>query len=332
MKVTLSMVAQEAAVSPSTVSRILNGTARVDPVKQKRVQEVIERLGFRPDHAARTLAGGRTSTIGVVTQFIDSPFYGEVLRGIEIELRQHQQVPLFVSGHWDEAEERACIDLLRDRKVDGIIALNSCLSDAQLKELAADVPLVVTGRRLFGPRMASLDYDNIGGAKEAVEHLIEQGHERIAFISGPTNHVDARERLGGYMAALGNRAHRDPRLIVDADYQEQGGFDATMQLLDSGVGFTALLAANDQMAFGARLALHERGLRVPQDVSLVGFDDLYFSRYMTPPLTTVHHSAEDLGRQASQALLGLLRGESGGHHLLPTTFIQRQSTHPISSV
>lgn len=326
MSVKLSAVAKEAGVSPSTVSRILNGTARVNPAKVKKVREVIERLGFRPDHAARALAGGKTNTVGVVTQFIDSPFYGEVLRGIEIELRTQKYVPLFVSGHWDEDEERACIDLLSDRKVDGIIALSSCLSDAKLSALSEKIPLVVTGRRLEGPALASLDYDNIGGAKSAVQHLLELGHKRIAFISGPTNHSDARERLGGYMAALGSSAHRDPRLIIDADYQEEGGHQATLQLLDSGVEFTAILAANDQMAIGARLALHERGIRVPGDVSVVGFDDLYFSRYTIPPLTTVHHSAQGLGRLSSLALLRLIAGEAVGHQLLPTQFIARMST------
>jgi LacI family transcriptional regulator len=328
MKVTLAQVALEAGVSSSTVSRILNGTARVKPEKAERVRQVIERLGFRPDHAARTLAGGRTSTVGVITQFIDSPFYGEVLRGIEDTLRQAHYVPLFVSGHWDQKEEMACVDLLLERKVDGLIAVSSCLTDEALAEISETVPLVVTGRRLKGPRIASLDYDNIGGARHAVEHLIGLGHRDIAFISGPTSHADARERLGGYMAALGAKAHRDPRLIVDADYQEQGGYEATQRLLASGVRFTAILAANDQMAFGVRLALHERGLRVPQDVSLVGFDDLYFSRYMTPPLTTVHHSAQDLGRLASEAWMELVQEAQPGHQLLPTELVVRQSTGP----
>ena len=328
MKITLAQVAQEAGVSPSTVSRILNGTARVNPEKEARVRQVIQRLGFRPDHAARTLAGGRTSTVGVVTQFIDSPFYGEVLRGIEDTLRQAHYVPLFVSGHWDQQEEMACIELLLERKVDGLIAVSSCLADQTLIEISQSVPLVVTGRRLKGTRIASLDYDNIGGAKHAVEHLIHLGHRDIAFISGPTNHADARERLGGYMAALGAKAHRDPRLIVDADYQEQGGYDATMRLLASGVTFTAILAANDQMAFGVRLALYEHGLRIPQDVSLVGFDDLYFSRYMTPPLTTVHHSAQDLGRLASEAWMDLVNASQPGHQLLNAELVVRQSTGP----
>lgn len=326
MSVKLFAVAKEAGVSPSTVSRILNGTARVNPAKVKKVLEVIERLGFRPDHAARALAGGRSNTIGVITQSIDSPFYGEVLRGIEIALRAQKHVPLFVSGHWDEDEEAACVDLLNDRKVDGIIALSSCLSDEKLTVLSERTPLVVTGRRLEAPNITSLDYDNIGGAISAVQHLLDLGHKRIAFISGPISHSDARERLGGYMAALGAAAHRDPRLIVDADYQEAGGHQATLQLLNSEVEFTAILAANDQMAIGARLALYEKGLRVPEDVSVVGFDDLYFSRYTTPPLSTVHHSAQDLGRLASQALLRLIAGDEVRHQLLPTQFMLRLST------
>lgn len=329
-KVTLAMVAKEAGVSPSTVSRILNGTAKVHPDKEAGVRAVIERLGFRPDHAARTLAGGRTSTVGVVTQFIDSPFYGEVLRGIEDELRREHHVPLFVSGHWAEAEERACIELLKERKVDGLILLSSCLSDTALAQVSEDLPVVVTGRRLTGARLGSLDYDNVAGARAAVEHLLALGHERIAFISGPMHHADARERLGGYMAALGVKAHRDPRLIVDADYQEQGGYDAMLRLLDSGVAFTAVLAANDQMAVGARLAMYERGLRVPQDVSLVGFDDLYLSRYLTPPLTTVHHSAQTLGVMASRQLLGLIRAQTSAHHVLPTELRVRASTGPAA--
>jgi LacI family transcriptional regulator len=326
MKVTLAEVAQAAGVSASTVSSILNGTARVDPEKYQRVQSVIDRLGFRPNFAARTLAGGRTNTIGVMTQFIDSPFYGEVLRGIEDTLKQAHHVPLFVSGHWEQEEELACIDLLLERKVDGLIVISSCLADDQLISISRQLPVVVTGRRLTGVGIASLDYDNIQGAKQAVEHLIQLGHQHNAVISGPTNHADARERLAGYMAALGASAHRDPRLILDADYLEQGGYNAAVRLIASKVPFTAVLAANDQMAFGVRLALYEHGLRVPEDVSLVGFDDLYFSRYLTPPLTTVHHSAQDLGRFASETLLELMAGQSLGHKLIATELSVRQST------
>lgn len=325
-KVTLSHVAEEAGVSPSTVSRILNGTARVNPEKEARVREVIARLGFKPDPAARALAGGRTSTIGVVTQFIDSPFYGEALRGVEDELQKSHQVPLFVSGHWDEGDELAAIEVLRQRKVDGVIALSSCLSDETLTRVSEDVPLVVTGRRLTKPNVVSIDYDNVGGSHLAVAHLRALGHQNIAFIAGPMTHADARERLAGYVAALGAEASRDSRLVVQADYQEQGGFDAMNQLLDSGAPFTAVLVANDQMAYGARLALYRRGIALPEAISLVGFDDLYWSRYAIPPLTTVHHSAYDLGASAAKAMMDLIGGQSRVYPILEASLIVRETT------
>ena len=167
---TLGMVAKQAGVSPSTVSRILNGTAKVSAEKQALVTAVIEQLGFRPDPAARGLAGGRTMSIGVLTQFIDSPYYGEALRGIEDELHKANYVPLFVSGHWNEVEEQNRLFMLQERKVDGIIVLTGKLSDQTLVEMAANIPVVVTGRRLNAPGLFSIDFDNSEGASLAIRH------------------------------------------------------------------------------------------------------------------------------------------------------------------
>jgi LacI family transcriptional regulator len=157
---TLGMVAERAGVSPSTVSRILNGTAQVSEEKQALVKAVIEELGFRPDPAARSLAGGRTMSIGVLTQFIDSPYYGEALRGIEDELHKANYVPLFVSGHWNEKEEKNRLFMLQERKVDGIIVLTGKLADETLVEMASNIPVVVTGRRLSAIGLFSIDFDN----------------------------------------------------------------------------------------------------------------------------------------------------------------------------
>ncbi len=326
MKVKLSMVAQAAGVSPSTVSRILNGTAHVDPEKHARVMAIIKELGFRPNPAARALAGGKTSTVGVITQFIDSPFYGEALRGIEDVLTAAHYVPLFASGHWNEKNEHDCIDFLRQRKVDGIIALSSCLPDEALVSIAQDTPTVITGRQLAAHNVTSIDFDNMRAARLAVEHLLELGHRHIAYISGPMHHSDARERLAGYRAALAKGASIDPRLVVEADYLEDGGMIAMNQLLQTGVKFTAVVTGNDQMAFGARLALHRKGLRVPQDISLVGFDDLPIAQYLTPPLTTVRHSARELGAQAAQSVLALIAGKPLEHPVLEARLMVREST------
>ena len=307
---TLEMVAREAGVSPSTVSRILNGTAVVSGLKKQAVDEAIAKLGFVPNPMARGLAGGRTLSIGVVTQAIDSPFYGAALRGIEDELDPLGYSPLFVSGHWNAAAEARCIDVLRSRRVDGIIVLTGRLTDQALEACAKSLPVVVTGRTLAAPGLFSLNFDNFEGGRLATRHLIELGHRRIAFIAGDQDHPDANERLRGYCAALEAAGIAfEPALVVPGDYHEVSGLLAVNRLLESQQHFSAIFAANDQMAFGASLGLQRRSLRVPEDVSLVGFDDLPTSVYAIPPLSTVQQPAYDLGRLAATAMLQLLAGE-----------------------
>ncbi|MCP5270408.1 MAG: LacI family DNA-binding transcriptional regulator [Burkholderiaceae bacterium] len=325
--VTLEQVARHAGVSPSTVSRILNGTAVVSDDKKQAVEDAIRTLGFVPNPVARGLAGGRTLSIGVVTQAIDSPFYGAALRGIEDTLGAAGYSPLFVSGHWNADEEARCIDVLRARRVDGLIVLTGRLSDAALRALARQLPVVVTGRSLKAPGLLSLDFDDATGARMATEHLLGLGHRDIAFIGGDPLHPDAREREAGFRAACAAAGVVvDPALMTVGGYQEAGGRQAIEQLLDAGRHFSAVFAANDQMAFGAALALHRRGLRVPQDVSLVGFDDLATASYSIPPLTTVHQPVMDLGRAAATGMLALLAGRKPATGLPPPELVVREST------
>jgi LacI family transcriptional regulator len=326
-RATLNMVAKKAGVSPSTVSRILNGTAKVSAVKQASVNAAIEELGFRPDPVARSLAGGRTMSIGVLTQFIDSPYYGEALRGIEDELHKANYVPLFVSGHWNESEEKDRIFMLQERKVDGIIVLTGKLSDDTLVEMAANIPVVVTGRRLSAPGLFSIDFDNSEGASLAVRHLHALGHRRVAFISGPLDHPDAAQRLQGYREEASLKGMEiDDNLVVISDYQEAGGFRAMNNLLTARVPFTAVIAANDQMAYGARLALHRSGLRVPEDVSLIGFDDLPHSAFSLPPLTSVRQSVYEIGVAAAKAMFHLLSKQKPPVSLVEAELVVREST------
>lgn len=309
-KVTLDMVAAAAGVSSATVSRILNGTAMVSGDKRAAVDEAIARLGFVPNPVARGLAGGRTLSIGVVTQAIDSPFYGGALRGIEDTLTRAGYSPLFVSGQWSAAHEARCIDTLRSRRVDGIIVLTGRLSDAALAATAQELPVVVTGRKLEAPGLVALDFDNFEGARLATHHLLSLGHRRIAFISGDLKHPDGKERLRGYRSALEAAGlPYEPALVMPGDFTEASGLMAVERLIDSREPYTAIFAANDQMACGAALGLHRRRLRVPDDVSLVGFDDLATSVYAIPPLTTVHHPVHELGQLAAQGMLQLLAGE-----------------------
>ena len=328
--VTLDMVAQLAGVSPSTVSRILNGTAVVSDDKKQAVDAAITELGFVPNPVARGLAGGRTLSIGVVTQAIDSPFYGAALRGIEDVLDPAGYSPLFVSGHWDADKEARCIEVLRSRRVDGIIVLTGRPSDQALKTCAKSLPVVVTGRALKAPGLYALNFDNFEGGKLATQHLIALGHTRIAFIAGAPGHPDSEERMRGYLSALESAgiAH-SPALTLSGEYHEGSGLSAVNLLIKGNLPFTAIFAANDQMANGAALGLYRNGIQVPQDVSLVGFDDLPMSSYATPPLTTVHHPSQELGRLAALAMLELLAGKKPKIEMPVPLLIARESTSTI---
>ncbi len=327
---TLEQVAREAGVSPSTVSRILNGTAVVSDLKKQAVQDAIAKLGFVPNPMARGLAGGRTLSVGVITQAIDSPFYGAALRGIEDELDPAGYSPLFVSGHWNAAAEARCIDVLRSRRVDGIIVLTGRLTDEALAACARSLPVVVTGRNLSAPGLFSLNFDNFEGGRLATRHLIELGHQRIAFIAGDQDHPDATERLRGYRAALEAAGIAfDPALVVPGEYHEVSGLLAVNRLLDGAQRFTAIFAANDQMALGAALGLQRHSLRVPEDVSLVGFDDLPTSVYAIPPLSTVHQPAYELGRLAASAMLQLLAGAAPVAEMPAPRLIARETSRRL---
>ena len=324
------MVAERAGVSPSTVSRILNGTAVVSDEKRAAVDAAIAELGFVPNPVARGLAGGRTLSIGVITQAIDSPFYGGALRGIEAALGQAGYSPLFMSGHWNADEESRCVEVLRARRVDGLIVLTGRLSDTALRGLAKSLPVVVTGRQLKAPNLFALSFDNFEGARLATHHLLSRGHRRIAFIAGDPRHPDAEERLRGYRAALEAAALRfDPALAMPGDFSEESGLHAVERLIDARCAFSAIFAANDQMAFGAALALYRRGLRVPADVSLVGFDDVAAAHYAIPPLTTVHQPVNETGQLAAAAMLDLLAGRKPQLQLPAPRLIGRESTRDV---
>jgi LacI family transcriptional regulator len=330
--VTLEMVAQLAKVSPSTVSRILNGTAIVSEDKKQAVAKAVAALGFVPNPVARGLAGGRTLSIGVITQAIDSPFYGSALRGIEDALDPRGYSPLFVSGHWNESAESRCLEVLRSRRVDGVIVLTGRLPDQTLTNFAKTTPTVVTGRELKAQGLYSLSFDNFEGGRLATQHLIDQGHRQIAYISGDPEHPDATERMRGYRFALEQAdIAYNSGLVVQGEYNELSGLRAVDHLFEDRQHFTAIFAGNDQMAFGAALGLKRHGLRVPDDVSLIGFDDLPSSVYANPPLTTIHHPAYELGCLAATAILELLAGKLPSMVIPAPRLISRESSRRFSN-
>lgn len=328
--VTLEMVAREAGVSSSTVSRILNGTARVRDGKARAVQAAIAKLRFQPNPVAQSLARGKSMTVGVLTQSLESPFYAEALASIETGLLRANYSPFFMSGHWRDEDERRCVEHLLNRRVEGIILLTSCLPERELVELSRQVPLILTGRRVDAPRIVSLDYDSTQSARLATEYLLDQGHRQIAFIAGPHDHPDALQRYNGYKSALaGRKLPFNAKLVVAGDYYDGGGYAAMTRLIEAGTKFTAVFAANDQSAYGAMLALHRHGLGVPRDVSLIGFDDLPGSAFTIPPLTSVHRSIDEIGQCAALAMVDLIEGRAPLIRLSAATLAIRESTRPL---
>ena len=328
--VTLEMVAAEAGVSPSTVSRILNGTAKVKESKVRAVEAAISKLRFTPNPVARSLARGRSMSVGIVTQSFGSPFYGEALTAIEQRLMRANYAALFVSGHYREADERRCVDHLLARRVEGIILLNSCLPSLELVNLARGAPLILTGRSVSAERIHCIDVDSTAGARLATQYLIDQGPRHIAYLAGPADHADAVQRLNGYKSALA--AARIPytkKLVAEGDYTAHGGLRGMNELLDAQAEFTAVFAANDETAYGAMLALHRRGIKVPQQVSVIGYDDLPASTFMIPPLTSVHRATAELGEHAAEAIIEMIEDRAVVKRETTPTLAVRDSTRSL---
>jgi LacI family transcriptional regulator len=326
--VTLKEVARLAGVSVSTVSRYISGTHLVTPEKQAAIDGAIKRLNYRPNLVARGLATGRTMTVGVLTQELHSTYFNEVMRGVEDALAGHDYETIFVNGHWNQVEEERRLVSLIGRRVDGVILLASGLDDSTLDRHGRTVPTVLLGAQCGSLHVHSVSCDHVAGARLAVQHLVELGHRRIAFIKGPQGRGDADERLRGYREALEAAGlPYDEGLVASGNYLEPGGLQAMYTLLDRGAAFTAVFAANDDSAYGAILALSRRGLRVPEDMSVVGYDDVPHSAFTVPPLTSVRQPLPHLSRAVANAVVALIEGRRPPRPPMPPSeLVVREST------
>ncbi len=316
-KVTIQDIAREANVSISTVSRVLNNGAAVADEKKEAVFKAVDKLNYRPNIFAQGLASGQSKTIGVLTPSVSSPFYGEMMRGIIEGLTSSGYSVLFSEVFWSLERERQAIQNLMARRIDGLIMLNGESSAEMLLNINDQIPLIIIGRTLPDLPDRCLRINDFEGAYNATKYLIDYGHRRIVHITGLLSHQDASERLAGYCQALqDNSIEFDNNLVIEGDFTEKSGLLTVQTLLLRGQTFSAIFAANDQMAYGARLALYRQGVRVPDDISLIGFDDQLGSAYMIPPLTTVRFPAVEMGQTAARAVLDLLKGKS----FTPTQF------------
>ncbi|MDW5325938.1 LacI family DNA-binding transcriptional regulator [Plantactinospora sp. KLBMP9567] len=331
-RITITAIAQEAGVSVPTVSRVLNGRNDVAPQTRERVEELLRRHGYRR-RATRPRAGA--SLIDLIFNDLDSPWAVEIIRGVE-DVAHASGVGTVVSAiHRRSTSTRQWLQNLRTRATDGVILVASDLAPpvhAELRRL--NVPMV-----LVDPAgVPHLDIPTIGatnwaGGLRATEHLLSLGHRRIGFIAGPPRLLCSRARLDGYRAALDAAGIplRD-ELIVPGDFYHESGYSGGAALLDLDEPPTAIFASSDQMAFGAYEAVRRRGLRVPDDVSVVGFDDLPEARWASPPLTTVRQPLAEMGLLAARTVLRLAGGEplDTPRVELSTDLVVRDSSAPYA--
>lgn len=327
-KTTIKDIADHANVSKATVSRVLNNSTVVNKDKRDAVLQAVEELGFRPNVFAQTLAGGKSMTIGVVTQKIGSPFYDSVAQGVIEGLSGSGYSPIFVDGQWEKSTEIEVVQTLLGRQVDGLVLIGGDIPVEKLNELRTRLPTIVTARRLAGWDNQCIHCDNVEAGYQATKHLIDQGHRSIALIRGIKDHPDANQRFEGYVKALKEAGIEfDTDLIYQGDFSAQSGVMAVNSLVAGSTSFSAIFAANDTVAFGARLALHRQGIRVPDDVSIVGFDDQAEAAYSTPPLTTMRQPAVEMGVAASSAIVNLIEGRD---YELPKLNIELQRRESVS--
>lgn len=329
-RVTIGDIARRAHVSKATVSRVLNSPELVAADKREAVLAVVGEMGFQPNLLARGLASGRSMTIGIVTQNIGTSFYDDIIRSIIERLRRTQYSPIFGDGLYEHSAEIAAVNTLRDRQVDGIILLGGDIPTQELSDATSNLPLVVVARELPEWAGVCLSCDNFDLGYRATKHLIECGHAQIAHVAGDPKHQDAIRRTDGYRQALADAGIAvDPELIYDGNFYGQAGVLAVESWLMRVKDFTAIFAANDLTAYGCRLALSRRRIRVPDEISLVGIDDKIESALIDPPLTTMRQPAAEMGLAAADAMLGLIDGKPGVSRSFTGRLIERESVRRL---
>ncbi len=309
---TIKDVALLAGVSTATVSHVINGTRQVGSILSDRVNQAIYELGYRPNLIARSLRKKGSGSIGVILVDDTHPFFCESTRGVRDAALEAGYNILVCNSCGEPERENGFLEMLAEKRVEGIILFN--VRSSRLREMArlrVSVPVVLVDREGGRRRMDSVVVDHYTGALEAMDHLLSLGHGRIAVITGPTNSPPSLLRLKAYSHSL-ERADIscDKSLIRRGDFSSESGYNAVFPLIASGEPPTAIFAFNDLMAYGAITALADKGLRVPEDVSVVGYDDIQLSSFFNPPLTTVSQPKRAVGRAAFALLRERIANES----------------------
>lgn len=310
---TMSDVARLAGVSTATVSRVLNGTAPVDPRRARQVTAAIEKLGYRPNGVARSLRTRRSAILGLIISDIRNPFYTDMVRAVEDVAYAHGYSLVLCNASENHSRERQYLDLAVAENFSGVMLAPGATDPAELElVLSHRIPVVTVNGRLNTDSIDSVVVDNARGAETAVKHLLEQGRRRIGCIAGPVGAYTSVERLRGYRRAM-RAAGIDvaPEWVQRGDFRAESGERAMRELLSAG-GVDALLALNNQMTLGAWVELKRSGVAVPDDVAVIGFDGVPWAEALTPTLTTVTQPIYELGATTAKLLLDRINGSAEG--------------------
>ncbi len=309
---TLESIAQAAGVSKATVSLALNGKPGVSPRTRQRILEIAKQLNYQPNASAKGLAKQKTETVGVIVPDISTPFYAELVRGVEGEVSTHGYHLILCTTTGKPSREELYFQLFRTQRVDGIIIMTPRGDDCVIHQIHAEgFPIVVVDRDVaIGDDIVEVLVDNFHGSIAAMEHLLNLGYKRIGFINGVPTLPASQERLRGYRLALQEHdiTPRDEWLCT-ANFREDGGYQCMHRLLNADPSLDAVFVGSDLMALGAIKALREEGKRVPDDIAIVGFDDIPLAPTFDPPLTTVRQPMAKMGAMAARLLFQLINGE-----------------------
>ncbi len=326
---TIYQVSELAKVSLATVSRVMNGNARVSEKTHKKVLAAMEELGYRPNSIAQSLASNRSNCIGLLVSEIQGTFFGQMMSGVETQVRAAGKHVIITTGHSDQEKEKDGIEFLISKNCDAIILHVEAVSDQYLIELnKGKTPIFLVSRYVEELKDQCISLDNELGGYLATNSLIDMGHREIAYIAGPQYKADAYARMLGHKKALAEHDLTfDSELVYEAEFKEQGGVKGLQHFLASGKKFTALVCANDEMASGAMTYAREHGLHLPEQLSIIGFDDVVFASHLYPKLTTIENPVHEMGKMAAKLVLKEVYRQKGLEiqHLFQPSVIMRDS-------
>lgn len=327
-RITIRDVAEKAGVSAQTVSRVLNQRPDVAPQTREKVVQAIADLNYRPSGIARSLRLKSTGTIGLIVPDSSNPFFAELGRAIEKTAFENGCSVILCNSDGDLERESFYIEALVSKQVDGLIIVGANRASRKNPILDGSLPVVVVDRDLNGERFDTVLADNLEGGEKGTSYLIALGHERIAFITGPSGLPTSTARLRGYRRAL--EKHHIPlerELVIPGDFRYQGGYRAMEKLLKLAPPPTAVFAANDMMAVGAIACIRDHHLRVPEDISVIGFDDIPLASFLNPKLTTIAQPRGEMGRMAVTMLMERLQDRNlpARRYVLPVILVERES-------